>query len=153
MHVHTITPLSPEAVKARFKASTTADAEKATNVGKLTYASDRIPPKFFLASAPVTLPAAAEVALNDQAGGTEVVLRLMWGALPAPFPRAVAGVGVLIGLLILLFSDRTVGDWLLATLVIVLPVAALMYQQKGERELQAQLSARLDGASFTPKPH
>ena len=77
----------------------------------------------------------------------------MWGPLPAPFPRAVAAAGVLIGLLIAIFSDRTIGNWLLAALVVFLPAAALLYQHVGERELQSQLSDMLDGAKFLPKPH
>lgn len=38
----------------------------------------------------------------------------MWGPLPAPFPRPLAGIGLLLGLLILILSNRTTGHWVLA---------------------------------------
>lgn len=153
MHVHTKTTLTPDAVRLRFESSGKVGRVKSTSSRELLYAKDRTPPKFFLAGAPVTPPAAAEVAILEQSGGAEVVLRLMWGPLPAPFPRALAGAGLLLGLLLAIFSDRTAAAWGLAALVAVLPGAALLYQQRGERELQAQLSRLLDGARFTPRPH
>ena len=153
MHVHTKTTLTPDTVRARFEASVKSNPENTTSSRKLHYAMDRTPPKFFLAGAPITPPAAAEVAIFEQSGGAEVVLRLMWGPLPAPFPRVLAGGGLLLGLLIAVFSDRSAGAWALAALVAVLPGLALLYQQNGERELQSQLSHLLDGARFTPKPH
>jgi hypothetical protein len=153
MHVHTKTTLTPEKVRARFEMSGKSDLKTSTPSCKLIYAMDRRPPKFFLAGAPVTPPAAAEVAVNEASGGTEVVLRLMWGPLPAPFPRALAGAGLLVGLLIAIFSDRSTGVWVLVFLSAILPAAALLYQQKGEQELQSELSRLLDGATFTPKPH
>lgn len=153
MHVHTKTALTPDTVRARFEAMGKSGSEKSTFSRQLLYVKDRTPPKFFLAGAPVTPPAAAEVAILEQSGGAEVVLRLMWGPLPAPFPRALAGAGLLLGLLIAIFSDRSIGAWVLACLVAVLPTAALLYQQRGEGELQSQLSRLLDGARFTAKPH
>ena len=153
MHVHTTTALSPDTVRARFEATGKSDREKSTASRRLLYALDRTPPKFFLTGAPVTPPAAAEVSICEHSGGANVVLRLMWGPLPAPFPRALAGAGVLLGLLIAILSDRSTGVWVLAALVSLLPIAALLYQQRGERELQSQLSRLLDGARFTPKPH
>ena len=153
MHVQTKTSMTPEKVKARFEASVNSRPENTTSPRKLLYSRDRTPPKFFLAGAPVTQPAAAEVAILEQSGGAEVVLRLMWGPLPAPFPRALAGGGVLLGILLAIFSDRSIAPWAAAVLVVVLPGAALLYQQKGERELQSRLSRLLDGATFTPKPH
>lgn len=153
MHVHTTTTLTPYTVRVRFEASGKSGREDSTPSRQLLYAMDRRPPKFFLAGAPMMPPAAAEVAILEQSGGAEVVLRLMWGPLPAPFPRALAGAGLLFGLLVVIFSDRSAGVWALAALVAVLPVVALLYQQRGERELQSQLSRLLDGARFTPKPH
>lgn len=153
MHVHTKTTLTPKKVQARFETSGEVGREKSASSRELLYAVDRMPPKFFLAGAPVTPPAAAEVAILEQSGGAEVVLRLMWGPLPAPFPRALAGAGLLLGLLIAIFSDRSIGAWVVAALVVVLPGVALLYQQRGERELQSQLSRLLDGARFTRKPH
>lgn len=153
MHVHTETKLSPDKVKARLEAAGKADLKEAKLSRKLSYAMDRTPPKFFLGGVPVTMPAAAEVAISEHAGGANVVLRLMWGPLPAPFPRALAGASVLLGLLVAIFSDRSVGSWLLALLFAILPVAALLYQRRGEQELQSQLSRMLDGARFSPSPH
>lgn len=153
MHVHTKTTMTPEKVRARFESSEKSGSKNPLHLRQLLYARERMPPKFFLAGAPVTPPAAAEVAINEQSGGAEVVLRLMWGPLPAPFPRALVGGGLLLGLLIAIFSDRSIGAWVVAVLFVVLPGVALLYQQRGERELQARLSRLLDGARFTPKPH
>ena len=153
MHVHTKTELTPKKVQARFESSGEVGGDNSTSSRQLLYAGNRIPPKFFLAGSPITPPAAAEVAVTGASGGAEVVLRLMWGPLPAPFPRVLAGGGLLLGLLIAIISDRSAGAWVLAALVAVLPGAALLYQQQGERELQSQLSRLLDGARFTPKPH
>ncbi len=153
MHVHTKTTLPPDTVRARFEASGKSERKDPTPLRQLLYAKDRTPHKFFLAGAPVTPRAAAEVSISEQTGGAEVVLRLMWGPFPAPFPRALAGAGLLLGLLITILSDRSTGVWVLAALVAVLPVVALLYQQRGERELQSQLSSLLDGARFTAKPH
>lgn len=153
MHVHTKTALTPDTVRARFEASGKSEREDLTSSRQLLYAKDRTPPKFFLAGAPVTPPAAAEVSISEQSGGAEVVLRLMWGPLPAPFPRALAGAGLLLGLLLAIFTDRSPGVWVLAAFVSLLPIAALLYQQRGERELQSQLSRLLDGVRFTSKPH
>lgn len=153
MHVQAKTELSPQKVRARFEAHRKV-APKITSSGrKLTYAANRKPPKFFLHGAPILPPAAAEVALAEQAGGTDIVLRLMWGPLPAPFPRALAGVGLVLGLFIAAFSDRSIGAWLCAGAVALLPGLAMLYQQRGELELQSQLTAMLDGARFSPKPH
>lgn len=152
MHVHTLTTLSPEAVRTRFEAADTRSGPS-TGSRRLIYAKDRVPPKFFLTGMPVTLPAAAEVSVTGRSGGSDVVLRLMWGPLPAPFPRALAGLGALLALLFVGASDGTWGDWLGAFLVLLFPLVWLLYQRQGERELQSQLSAMLDGARFTPRPH
>lgn len=153
MHVHTQTTLSSETIHARFKDACRHGVDTSFSAHRLIYASDRTPPKFFLAGAPVIPPAAAEVSVTTQSSGADVVLRLMWGPLPAPFPRAIAGISGLFGLLILIFDGHTISHWLSATLLILLPIAALLYQQRGERELQSLLSRMLDGATFTPKPH
>lgn len=153
MHVQAKTVLSPQKVRARFEAQRKM-APKITSSGRrLIYAANRKPPKFFLNGAPVLPPAAAEVSLAEQAGGTDVVLRLMWGPLPAPFPRALAGVGAVLGVLIAFFSDRSMGAWLIAGAVALLPVLVLLYQKRGELELQSQLAEMLDGTRFSPKPH
>lgn len=153
MHVHTVTALSPETVRARLERSGMTGSGPSMTAARLIYAHDRRPPKLFLTGALITPPAAAEISITEQSGGAQVILRLMWGPLPAPFPRALAAAGGLLGLLILAFTDRTAGDWLLASLVILLPAAALLCQRMGERQLQAQLSRLLDGATFVPRPH
>jgi hypothetical protein len=153
MHVHTETALSPDQVNARLAAAGNAGSANITASRKLSYAMDRQPPKFFLSGAPVTLPAAAEVAIKARLGGADVVLRLMWGPLPAPFPRALAGAGLLCGLLMAIFSEGSLAGGLLALLVAALPALALVYQRSGERKIQAHLSGVLDGAQFTPSPH
>jgi hypothetical protein len=150
MHVHATTTLSAEAIRARFEQiGSTGSASQAP----LIYARERRPPKLFLPGMPVTPPAAAEVSITETSRGADVVLRLMWGPLPAPFPRALAGIGLVLGSLILVLLDRTVSTWLLAALFIVAPVTALLYQRQGERVLQSSLSTMLDGATFRPKPH
>src|SRR5262245_46391334 len=153
MHVHATTPISPDQVKDRFEAAAEVADQESRRTRWLRYAQDRRPPKFFLSSVPVTLPAAAEVAVNPDGHGTHVVLRLMWGPLPAPFPRAVAAAGILLGLLFATLADRSLGSGIIASLLILLPLAALLYQRSGERELQAQLSRILGVPRFEPKPH
>ena len=153
MHVHATTPISPDEVKKRFEAAAEVADQESCSTRWLRYAQDRRPPKFFLSSVPVTLPAAAEVAVNPDGHGTHVVLRLMWGPLPAPFPRAVAAAGILLGLLVWIVADRSMGSGIIASLLILLPLTALLYQRRGERELQAQLSRILGVQTFEPKPH
>jgi len=153
MHVHATTPISPDQVKERFEAAARVTDQEGRSTRWLRYAQDRRPPKFFLSSVPVTLPAAAEVAVNPDGHGSHVVLRLMWGPLPAPFPRAVAAAGVLLGLLFAMVAERSLGSGIIASLFILLPLAALLYQRRGERELQAQLSRILGVPTFEPRPH
>lgn len=137
-----------DAVKAKFENLGTPSARS-----RLIYATDRYPPKFFVTGVPVTPPPAAEVSLSRQPGGTEVVLRLMWGPLPAPFPRALAGASILLAVLIALVAGHSAFAWFAAGLLGAMPLLALLYQRRGERVLQQQLSGVLDGASFVPKPH
>lgn len=102
--------------------------------------------------APTTLTAAAEVSLdgNPDPG---VVLRLMWGPLPAPFPRALVAVGLLAALAILGFSDRSLLDWLLAIAAGLLPLGALLVQRAGEARQQARLAQVLGDTRFEPVAH
>jgi hypothetical protein len=150
MHVHTATTLSAETILGRFEQIDSAGSASSTS---LVYAGERQPPKFFLRRLPMMPPAAAEVSITEKPGGADVVLRLMWGSLPAPFPRALAGIGLVLGLLIVVFSDHAVNSWLLAAVFIVAPATALFCQRQGERVLQSSLSDMLDGAIFRPVPH
>jgi len=147
MHVHTETTLSPDEVLARF-ASLGRD-----RAGGLVVAAHRRPPKLYRPAWPGTLPAAAEVAVDGHARGAEVVLRLMWGPLPAPFPRALVGAGALLGALVLALSGGLPGAWLAAGLLAGLPAAALLVQRRGERDLQRRLGELLGGVRFRPRPH
>lgn len=150
MHVSTRLNMSAKEVNAIFE-SAASDSLKSDR--KLTYATQRKRPKFFLTGASLTLPAAAEVAVNERPGGADVVLRLMWGPLPAPFPRALAGAGLLLGGLIAVFSDGSPPAWAAASLVALLPLAALFYQRHGERDIQSRLGSLLGGANFQPTSH
>lgn len=148
MHVKADTSLAPADIESRF-----AGVAALPGARVLRYDPTRTPPKFFLSGLPLTLPAAAESALHAGNGGTEVVLRLMWGPLPAPFPRVVAAVGVILALGILAFSARTAVDWMFAAVIGGLPLVMLAYQRAGERALQARLAEVLGSAPFVPKPH
>jgi len=153
MHVHTQTPITPDEVRARFETAAKTSAIIDHPSRKLLYSTERRPPKFFLTGTPATLPAAAEVAIMEASHGTDVILRLMWGPLPAPFPRAMAATGIAIGLLLAWFAGNSPVLWLLAALIAVLPVAALLYQKRGEQYLQSRLGELLGGAKFSPRPH
>lgn len=150
MHVHAVTALPVETINTRFRQIGRTQRDRDT---PLIFAADRTPPKFFLAGPPGVPPAAAEVALKDTGGGTDVVLRLMWGPLPAPFPRALAGIGLLLGASILAVADWTLTASLIAASLALLPLAALILQRQGERALQSLLANILDGATFAPRPH
>ena len=114
---------------------------------------DRQPQKLFLRSSMLTFPPAAEFALQETNAGSSVVLRLMWGPLPAPFPRVLAALGVLLVLAVLLSgagpSRVTVGALGLA----ILPIAALNIQQRGERRIQSELTRTLGVGAFRPMGH
>ena len=151
MHVFADTVISEEEVRKKFES--VAGSAGTGSSRKLSFDATCNPQKFFLSGIPVTPPAAAEVAILKRSGGAEVVLRLMWGPLPAPFPRALALVGVLLGVLLAWLSDGSAGVLATASLIALLPVAALLYQQAGERRLQSQLGESLGVPRFQPKPH
>lgn len=153
MHVHAVTALSPETVRARFESLGTYQSALFDLSVPLRYAPNRTPPKVFVSDRVLTHAAAAEVSVSRHSLGAEVILRLMWGPLPAPFPRAVVGIAILFTLLILIFSDRTPGDWFLAVLLVVPSIVVLHQQQRGERQLQQHLSSVLNGATFLPASH
>ncbi len=77
----------------------------------------------------------------------------MWGPLPAPFPRALALSGLLLGLGLAYLSDGSATTIAAAVLIVLLPIAALLYQKAGERRLQSQLGEILGVTRFVPKPH
>lgn len=151
MHVRADTGLSMEEVQARLagigKIGSPAEAPG------VSLDASRTPPKLFLESPSVTLPPAAEVALRPGAAGTSVVLRLMWGPLPAPLPRAVAAAGVLLALLVFALAPLSVVAVAAALLLAGAPVAALLHQRRGERRLQHEMSRLPGGPAFHPEAH
>ena len=153
MHVHASTTITPMEVKSRFESIATEPRDMSGSDGMLTYSANREPPKFFLKSSPLTLPAAAEVAINEHPGGANVVLRLMWGPLPAPFPRALAAIGMLLGLLLAVNAGDSTIALGVACVIALFPIAVLLYQKMGEQHLKARLGELLGGADFVAKPH
>lgn len=152
MHVHTETVITAVEVIARLQAAAETDAALADTTRKLSCDAERVPPKVSLSGIRLLPPAAAEVVTAERSGATEVVLRLMWGPLPAPFPRALAAAGVLVAGLVLVVAAPSPLAWLGATLVAALPVAAWLYQRGGEQLMQERLNDVLQGSGFTPGP-
>jgi len=147
MHVAAYTSLRPEQVNSAFQ------SPGASNRTGLRFHAERSPPKFFLKHLPITLPAAAEVDIQRQSGGSTVVLRLMWGPLPAPFPRALAGAGLLGGVGLVALGSSSVLMLTLAGLLILFPTLALVYQKQGEARLQASLAGLIGSNGFLNTPH
>ena len=147
MHVTTHTSLRPEQLDSVFRSLGSGIA------GDVSFDAERAPPKFFLKHLPVTMAPSAELDVQRQSAGSTVVLRLMWGALPAPFPRALFGVGLLgaIGLL----STGSTGflTLLRAGLLAGLPTLALVYQKRGEARLQTTLANLIGSKGFIHQAH
>ncbi len=147
MHVATYTSLRPEQVNSAFQSLGAGDGSG------LSFHAGRSPPKFFLKRLPVTLPAAAEVDVQRQAGGSTVVLRLMWGPLPAPFPRALAGAGLLGGIALVAVGSPGVPMLILGSLLALLPALMLAWQKRGEMRLQAVLAGLIGSNGFLAQAH
>jgi len=154
MHVRSETRLSADQIWQRLER---LEECPLIDRASLDFESDRTPPKLFLRRLPLTAPAAAELALHSRADATEVVLRLMWGPLPAPFPRAVAALGTALGALWFLLAwngvPETLSPYAITASLIGLPLAALLYQKQGELALQRYLASLLQASPFEPKPH
>ncbi|MEM1436849.1 MAG: hypothetical protein AAGG11_22575 [Pseudomonadota bacterium] len=116
----------------------------------LEFAADRQPPKFWLRRFPGTFPAAAEVTILSRGARSEVVLRLMWGPLPALVPRAGAAAGLLAGLTALILGGFGLADLLLAAILVIIPGSGLLYQRAGEQELMSKLARCLGVEAFVP---
>ena len=152
MHVRADSSLPAEEVRARLaglgtRAGTSVDARA------LALDSNRQPAKLFLRSVPLMVPPAAEIHLKDTDSGSAVVLRLMWGPLPAPFPRAVAALGVLLALGVLIVSGGSASTVFVALVLAGLPAAALLLQRRGERRIQSELARTLGVNAFQPVAH
>ncbi len=147
MHVATYTSLCPEQLNQAFRSLGSGDRSE------VRFQAERSPPKFYLNHLPVTMAPAAELDIQRQSGGSTVVLRLMWGPLPAPFPRAMVGAGLIGGILLATLGPA---GWLtlaLAGLLAVVPTAALMYQKRGEARLQSVLATLIGSKGFLDQAH
>ena len=114
---------------------------------------ERQPPKIFLSARPAAFAPAAELRIDPLPQGSHVILRLMWGPLPAPFPRALAAASLALALALLLVSSVS-PLWLVAALLLAgLPALALWRQRVGEQRLQHHLSGLLGDCVWSPRPH
>src|SRR5262249_17108933 len=131
MHVRADTSLPPAEVRARLAGIGTREGTSAA-ARVLTLDSNRQPAKLFLAAAPLPCRPAARTHLTAPGAGSSVALRLMWGPLPAPFPRAVAALGGLLALILLSVGGGSPAMVIGALLLAGLPAAALLFQRLGE---------------------
>ena len=146
--------MSAAEVRARFCQLMPPQGGPSDDDGALRYEADRSPPKFFLSQAPITLPAAAEVAeIVDEGEHASVVLRLMWGPLPAPFPRALFAAALIVAIGLLIATPDSIGVAGIALLLAGAPGLALWMQQRGEENLQHRLGALLGDVPFRPQAH
>jgi hypothetical protein len=154
MHVRADSHRPAEEVRARLADLGKQPAGAATSQpGPLVLDSSRRPSKLFLRSSVPTLPPAAEIDLRETEAGSSVVLRLMWGPLPAPFPRVVAACGALLAAAVLLFGGGSAAAIGAAVVLAGLPGAALLLQRRGEHRLQSELARALGVGAFQPVPH
>ena len=153
MHVAAEVDLSPDQVHARIRNASERGLGASISAGRLRLEVGRRPLKLFLDRFPATLPTAAELAVRVAPSGSRVILRLMWGPLPAPFPRVVAALGVLLGLATLAAWPASAPARATAAFVAGAPTLALIYQSRGEKHLQAALGQVLGGATFSSQPH
>ncbi len=84
MHVEAMTRFIPREVLARIANPQLVETAAPQ---MLRCELERQPPKVFLSEDGVPFPPAAELRIDPLAEGSHVTLRLMWGPLPAPFPR------------------------------------------------------------------
>ncbi len=147
MHVAAQSHLSPEQLNERFR------SETLRSTCHVDYQSERQPPKFFLQGAVPTPAPAAEVHVEATDAGSNIVLRLMWGPLPAPFPRALAVICLLAAIAMPAVIGITVASISVAAVLGGLPLAALAYQKVGERRLTNRLSEISSATAFAAVPH
>ena len=147
MHKKTNTPLSTSSVNDKL-----AEAAKVTD-NHLRFDAERTPPKLFLTNSFLTFPPAAEVKVNEEKNGSEVILRLMWGPLPAPFPRAVAATGVVVAVLFYFLSSSSLTNTLVSVALGGIPLLWFLFQQRGEHALQKTLSKHLQNGKWAVHHH
>ena len=141
-----------EEVRARLAALEQPDRSVASSgAGRVVLDAGRRPPKVFLQGFTLGVPPAAEIELEKTESGTAIVLRLMWGPLPAPFPRAATAIGVLLATALLGAAGPSVAAVLGALCLAGLPIAALERQRRGERRIQADLREALGSDAFSPE--
>jgi len=118
------------------------------------YHEERSPPKLFTTGFPLTLPATAEVSVKGVAGeGSHVVLRLMWGPFPAPFPRVVTAVGIIGGIAAIAVEPTSVMNVVAGVGAVVLSFLMLRHQMAGEERMKEKLTTLFGGAGWAPRPH
>lgn len=147
MHKKTNTPLRSAVVKDKLVEAASFDANH------LRFDATRTPPKIFLTNSYLTFPPAAEVKVNEEEDGSEVILRLMWGPLPAPFPRAVAAAGVLFSLIYFALMEASLANSLIALFVAGIPLLWFLFQQRGEGILQKTLTKYLKNSNWAVHHH
>ena len=151
MHKITSSELSPNLARQKFIEL----ADK--NPKMFKYDEDRNPPKIFYKNNLISFPACAEVHISPEEKGSNVILRLMWGPLPAPFSRAVAlTLAVIAGLI--LYSSIAKNhfemiDVCLSLVLVVIPCGMLFFQSQGEKIIQNSLSKYLKNSEWTDHNH
>jgi hypothetical protein len=153
MHVRADSRLPAEEIRARLADLGKQPATAAAERGPLLLDANRRPSKLFLRSSVAPPPPPAEIDLRETEAGSSVVLRLMWGPLPAPFPRVVAAAGVLLAAAVLIFGGGSAAAIGAAVGLAGLPLAALLLQRRGEHRLQSELARALGVGAFQPVPH
>jgi hypothetical protein len=153
MHVAATTALAPGEVTERLRACAQGGSAAPAAARALRCELDRRPPKIFLRVPPLTFAPAAELHVDPVGQGSQVVLRLMWGPLPAPFPRAVAAAALVAGLGLLASYSLSPGAVLAAALIAGPAALALWFQRAGERRLRARLAELFGGCDWFARPH
>ncbi|HEX7038221.1 MAG TPA: hypothetical protein VF210_20825 [Pseudomonadales bacterium] len=147
MEVEAHTSLTAPEVQARLEALE-HEAAAAFLPRRLVYERSGDRSRLYLSGRRFAPRPTAEVAVDGYHRGAAVVLRPMWGPLPALWPRALTLIGLGLATAVLLYLGRDPLHWLLAAAAVALPMAAFVVQRLGERRLQERLGEVLGGAGF-----
>lgn len=147
MEVEAHTTLTAPEVQARLDALVQRCAPT-TPRRTLVYQNIGGRPRLYLSGWRFSPWVTAEVAVDGYHRGAAIVLRPMWGPLPAQWLRVFCVAGLVLAAIVLVYLGR--GPWhcLFAASAAVLPIGACIWQRLGERRLQARLAELLDGAGF-----